>query len=113
MVSGRAFMFHIYIPQGKTLSLVPKSRSSVKVICQGHISGSQFKKKNGHCGGIWVSQIHLVVIYCSLTPSPIAQSVAWGPDWRTGDCWFDPQLGQYSFRGLMIVIATGSIPLSP
>ena len=27
--------------------------------------------------------------------------------------WFDPRLGQYSFRGLMIVIATGFIPLSP
>ena len=25
----------------------------------------------------------------------------------------DPQLGQYSFRGLMIVIVTGFIPLSP
>ena len=27
--------------------------------------------------------------------------------------WFDLRLGQYSFRGLMIVIATGFIPLSP
>ena len=27
--------------------------------------------------------------------------------------WFDPQLGQYSFRGLMIVILTEFIPLSP
>ena len=34
-------------------------------------------------------------------------------DLRTGDRWFDPQPGQYSFRGLMIVIATGLIPLSP
>ena len=33
-------------------------------------------------------------------------------DLRTGGRWFDP-LGQYSFRGLMIVIATGFIPLSP
>ena len=33
-------------------------------------------------------------------------------DLRTGDRWFDPRLGQYSFRGLMIVIATGFIPLS-
>ena len=32
---------------------------------------------------------------------------------RTGGRWFDPRLGQYSFRGLMIVIATGFIPLSP
>ena len=34
-------------------------------------------------------------------------------DLRTGVCWFDAWLGQYSFRGLMIVIATGFIPLSP
>ena len=40
--------------------------------------------------------------------SPIAQSVAL----KTGGHWFDPWLGQYSFRGLMIVIATGFVPLS-
>ena len=34
-------------------------------------------------------------------------------DLRTGGCWFDPRTGQYPFRGLMIVIATGFIPLSP
>ena len=33
-------------------------------------------------------------------------------DWRTGLRWFDPWLGQYSFRELVIVIATGLIPLS-
>ena len=33
-------------------------------------------------------------------------------DLRTGGHWFDPRLGQYSFHGLMIVIATGFIPLS-
>ena len=33
-------------------------------------------------------------------------------DLRTGGRWFDPWLSQYSFRGLMIVIATGFIPLS-
>ena len=27
--------------------------------------------------------------------------------------WFNPRLGQYSFRGLMIAIATGFIPLTP
>ena len=27
--------------------------------------------------------------------------------------WFDPRLGQYSFGGLMIVVETGFIPLSP
>ena len=33
-------------------------------------------------------------------------------DLRTGGGWFDPQLGQYSSRGMMIVIATGFIPFS-
>ena len=33
-------------------------------------------------------------------------------DLRTGGRWFDSRLGQYSFRELMTVIATGSIPLS-
>ena len=32
---------------------------------------------------------------------------------RTGGSRFDPRLGQYSFRGLMIVAVTGLIPLSP
>ena len=27
-------------------------------------------------------------------------------DLRKGGRWFDPRLGQYSFRGLMVVIAT-------
>ena len=33
-------------------------------------------------------------------------------DLGTGSHWFDPRLSQYSFRELMIVIATGFIPLS-
>ena len=33
-------------------------------------------------------------------------------DLRTGGHWFNPRLDQSSFRGLMIVIATGFIPLS-
>ena len=36
-----------------------------------------------------------------------------GADLRTGGRWLDPQLGQYSFRRLTIVIATGLILLSP
>ena len=36
MISDRAFILHIYIPWGKTFSLVPKSRSSVKVKYKGH-----------------------------------------------------------------------------
>ena len=34
-------------------------------------------------------------------------------DLRTGGGWSDPRFGQYFFRGLMIVIATGFIFLSP
>ena len=34
-------------------------------------------------------------------------------DLGTGGRWFDPRLVQYSFRGLMIVIATGFISLTP
>ena len=33
-------------------------------------------------------------------------------DLRTRGRSFDPRLGQYAFQGLMIVIATGFIPLS-
>ena len=36
MVSNRAFIFDICLPLCKPLSLVPKSRSSVKVKYQGH-----------------------------------------------------------------------------
>ena len=34
-------------------------------------------------------------------------------DLRRGGRMFDLRLGQYHFRGFMIVIATGFIPLSP
>ena len=34
-------------------------------------------------------------------------------DLKIGGRWVDPRLGQYSFRRLMIVVATGFIPLSP
>ena len=43
-------------------------------------------------------------------PNSSVGSVA---DLRTGGQWLDPHLGQYSFRGLMKVIATGFIPFSP
>ena len=57
MVSGRVFIFHIYIPWFDSLSLVPKSRLSVKVKYQGHSF-----KKYGRCGGISVSQTQLVYV---------------------------------------------------
>ena len=55
MVSDRAFIFHIYIPWDKALSLVPDSWSSfkVKVKHQDH----SFRKQ-GRC--IRVSQTYLV-----------------------------------------------------
>ena len=40
-------------------------------------------------------------------------AVSWVADLRTGSRWFHPWLGQYPFRGSMIVIATRFIPLSP
>ena len=60
MVSDRAVIFHIYVHRGKTFSLVTKSRSSVKVIYQGHSF-----RNNGCCRGISVSQT-LLVIYVLL-----------------------------------------------
>ena len=39
-------------------------------------------------------------------------SVSSNADLRTGGCWFNPRLDQYSLWGLMIVIVTGFIPLS-
>ena len=52
MVSDRVFIFHIYIPWGKTLSIAPKSRSSVKVKYQGHSfrKKKQIKKKTAVAG---------------------------------------------------------------
>ena len=40
-------------------------------------------------------------------------SVGSDADLRIGGRRFDPRLGQYSLQGLMIVIATGFITLSP
>ena len=47
---------------------------------------------------------------CWVEPHSSVGSVA---DMRMGGRWFNPHLVQYSFRGLMIIIATGFIPLSP
>ena len=52
MVSDRAFIFHIYILWGKTLSLVPKSRS------WSHIKVTVFQKKKKKA----ISQAQLVLI---------------------------------------------------
>ena len=49
-------------------------------------------------------------MFGSAEPHSSVGSVA---DLRTGGRWFDPRFDQYSFRRLMIAIATGFIPLSP
>ena len=60
--------------------------------------------------------VHWLFICVFLSYSHLAEphsSVDSVADLRAGGHWFDLQLGQHSFRGLMIVIATGFIPLSP
>ena len=44
---------------------------------------------------------HFGLVLNPILLSPIS-SVGSIADLRTGGCWFDPRLGQYSFRGLMI-----------
>ena len=70
MVIDTVFIFHIYIPWGKTLSLVPKSRSSVKVKYQCLIF-----LKNGRCGGICVSQHTSCLLYFSITNKAISMKL--------------------------------------
>ena len=67
-----AFIFHIYKSWGKALSLVPKSRSSdkVKVKYQDHSF-----RKHGPCGGIRVSQTHLVFLLTLTSKNNVCQSV--------------------------------------
>ena len=56
----------------------------------------------------------LLEFICPILPEPAEphSSVGRVADLRTGDCWFDSRLGQYSFKGLKIVIETGFILLS-
>ena len=49
MVSYRAFIFHIFIPLGKTPPIIPKSRSYVTVKYQGY---SFLKKKKMAIAGV-------------------------------------------------------------
>ena len=48
-----------------------------------------------------------------LNAAELHSSVGSVANLRTGGRWFDPPLGQYYFRGLMIVMATVFIPFSP
>ena len=54
----------------------------------------------------------MIYFSVSVPAEPIAQSVT-AQDLRTGGRCSNPSLGLYSFRGLVIVITTGSIHLSP
>ena len=58
---------------------------------------------------IWTSLKYDVVHYYEAEPHSSVSSIA---DLRTGGHWFDSRLKQYSFRRMMIVIATVFIPLS-
>ena len=53
-----------------------------------------------------------VIVWEWVKQSRPSNSVCKVQDLRKGGRWFDPQHGQYSFQGLMIVIATVFIPLS-
>ena len=55
----------------------------------------------------WGAAMWLISVFLAELQSSVG-SVA---DLRTGGRWFYPRLGQYSFQGLMIIIATGFIPL--
>ena len=64
-------------------------------------------------GGNTLCKVQLRYHKVSLSRVEPHSSVGSVEDLRTGGRWYDPRLGQYSFRGLIIVIATGFIPLSP
>ena len=57
--------------------------------------------------------LHLMKIIAKLSGAKPHSSVGSIAYLRIEGHWFDPRLSQYSFPGLMIVIATGFIPLSP
>ena len=59
-----------------------------------------------------VMEIYIPLPFQAMTAEPHS-SVGSVADLRTGGRWFDLRLGQYFFRGLMKVIATGFILLSP
>ena len=85
MVRDRDFIFHMYIPCGKTFSLVPRSISSVKVSVkyQGHLK----KNKNGPYGGIKFHKHSL--LHTSLNfyaPTSIVFGLSVCPSFRLSFC---------------------------
>ena len=59
MVSDRAFIFHLYIPLGKILPLVPKLRSSVKI--KVNIKVTVFKKMD--VAGVFVLHKDILLLF--------------------------------------------------
>ena len=51
--------------------------------------------------------------WVNASPCPTVSAVGSEQNLRIGGRWLDPRLGQYSFQGSVIVIATGFIPHSP
>ena len=113
MVSDRAFILHIYIPWGKTLSLISKSRWCLKVKYQGHSFW-----KNGRCGGIhkhilffmieWLENVVYCHFFCFyqakaspmtviLEQSPTTQMMKCWPRWASPD-WEMSQKLEWSLR---------------
>ena len=76
------------------------------------------EKKNHYCSPVSCKRGKIsmfgtcLFISCFIFAKPHS-SVGSVADLRTRGCWFDPRLSQYSFQGLMVVVATGFIPLSP
>ena len=72
------------------------------------------KLSSANCPNLDQSKILLfgkgLSLLCEAEPHSLVRSIV---DLRTGGGWFDYRLVQYSLRGLMIVIATWFIPLSP
>ena len=61
------------------------------------------------------AELRVAICTCQISnplPSPCSL-VGSVYDLRKRGRWFDPRLGQYSFRGFMIDTTTGFIPLSP
>ena len=118
MFSDIAFILCLRIPCGKTVFLCFKvikfkvkfpltpEKMGAFVFLQTHlvffIQAERSKIKRMCC---LILELNIYVA----EPHSSVSSVA---DMRTGGHWFDPRLDQYSFRGLMMVMATGFIPLS-
>ena len=72
----------------------------------GHQYRNYVKKKKSLKNRFSAFYLCSMDLYCYITKPHSAQ------DLRTGGRWFDPWLSHCSFRGLMIVIVIGFIPLS-